>query len=68
MFSETVYINRTTSALWPGLFPWWSRAAVVYLYVCMTEDHLYIELIEQVEKPTDPHLKSRGNVTDAVVL
>lgn len=34
----------------------------------MTEDHLYIELIEQVEKPTDPHLKSRGNVTDAVVL
>lgn len=51
--SETVYIDRTTSALWQSLFLCWSRAAVVYLYVCMREDHLYIELIEQ----ENPHKK-----------
>ena len=56
IISETVYIDRTTSALRQSLFLWWSRAAVVYLYVCMREDHLYIELIEQ-EKPTNPHKK-----------
>lgn len=63
--SETVYIDGTTSALWQSLFLWWSRAAVVYLYVCMREDHLYIELIEQ-EKPTNTHKKE--NYTDAVVF
>jgi len=61
-----VYIDRTTSALWQSLFLWWSRAAVVYLYVCMREDHLYIELIEQENQQTQK--KKFQNYTDAVVF
>jgi len=43
-YSETVYIDRTTTttSLWQRRFLWWSRAAVVYLYVCMRERIIYI--------------------------
>lgn len=50
------YVSRQS------LFLWWSRAAVVYLYVCMREDHLYIELIEQ-EKPTHTHTQKSTKTT-----
>lgn len=36
---------------------------MVYLYVCMREDHLYIELIEQVKQN-----KQKKNFADAVVF
>lgn len=61
-----ILFQRLCTSTGPRLFLWWSRAAVVYLYVCMREDHLYIELIEK-EKPTNTHTQTE-KPTDAVVL
>lgn len=38
------------------------------IYVCMREDHLYIELIEQEKNIKHTHTHKKENYTDAVVF